>query len=208
MSAAVAGTAASVALPGLAFADAKPARKAGPITVAYVEVNDHSLLSASRYPLAGDGFPVIDLALIFAANINYDGTKAYLHFNEKYADSGQNGTGQPNDHSFVRLVSALRSELPEKLITPYDIGPASDRLSYDGQSIAEVFDYAWNPYYGTWAVPGGPSDKDRLSPSAVSYTATSAGLAAALAERTVAEGTAASQKRTESLPQTSSFATI
>ncbi len=258
LTALAAGTAAAATGATLptAAAEPGPARKSGPVTVAYIEVNDHSLLSAGHYTLASDGSPVIDVAVIFAANINYDGSAAYLHFNEnvqavlddvagqvrplqqkgikvllsvlgnhqgagfanfgdqaaaaafaqeladavdqygldgidfddEYADYGQNGTGQPNDSSFVHLVSALRTKLPDKLITLYDIGPASDRLSYDGQSIADTFDYAWNPYYGTWSVPSGPSDRSRLSPAAVSYTATDAGLAASLAQRTVDEG--------------------
>jgi len=37
-------------------------------------------------------------------------------------------------------------------------------------------------------VPSGPTDKARLSPAAVSYTATSSSTAASLAQRTVNEG--------------------
>ena len=111
-----------------------------------------------------------------------------IDFDDEYAEYGNNGTGQPNDFSFVYLVQALRAKLPNKLITLYDIGPAADRLTYNGQSIAETFNYAWNPYYGTWGVPSGPSEKSRLSPAAVSYTDTSSSTAASLAQRTVSEG--------------------
>lgn len=243
-----------VALP--AEAKRRPQAKTGPLSVVYIEVNNESMTNAAKYTLAKSGAQVFDIALIFAANINYDGTNAYLHFNEnvqrvldnvatevrplqakgikvllsilgnhqgagfanfptqqaaeafaqeladavtrygldgidfddEYAGYGNNGTGQPNDFSFVYLVSALREKLPDKLITLYDIGPASDRLSYDGVSIANTFDYAWNPWYGTWMVPSGPSDKARLSPAAVSFSATSSSTAASLAQRTVAEG--------------------
>ncbi|WP_425554401.1 endo-beta-N-acetylglucosaminidase H [Kribbella sancticallisti] len=212
------------------------------------------MLNAGRYRLAQGGAQVFDIAVIFAANINYDGSKAYLHFNEnvqnvldnvatqvrplqqkgikvllsilgnhqgagfanfpsqqaadafaqeladavtrygldgidfddEYAEYGVNGTGQPNASSFFYLVSALRQKLPNKLITLYDIGPSAARLSYNGQSIANTFDYAWNPYYGTWSVPRGPSDKARLSPAAVHINNSSN--AAALAARTVNEG--------------------
>jgi hypothetical protein len=262
LSALAAGTAAAAtgaALPAAAAESAakrRPRAKTGPITAAYIEVNNHSMLNAGKYTLATNGAQVIDIALIFAANINYDGTNAYLHFNDQvtnvlnnvatqirplqqkgikvllsvlgnhqgvgfanfpdqasadafaqqladavnqygldgidfddeYAEYGNNGTGQPNDFSFVYLVQALRAKLPNKLITLYDIGPASDRLTYNGQSIANTFDYAWNPYYGTWGVPSGPTDKSRLSPAAVSYTATSSSTAASLAQRTVDEG--------------------
>jgi hypothetical protein len=252
---AIAATSAGVALPAQAYAK-RPRAKTGPISVVYVEVNNESMTNAAKYTLAKGGAQVFDVAVIFAANINYDGTNAYLHFNEnvqnvldnvatevrplqqkgikvllsilgnhqgagfanfpsqqaadafaqqladavttygldgidfddEYAEYGNNGTGQPNDFSFVYLVSALRQKLPNKLITLYDIGPASDRLTYNGVSLANTFDYAWNPYYGTWSVPSGPSDKSRLSPAAVSFTATSSTTAANLAQRTVSEG--------------------
>jgi hypothetical protein len=252
---ALAATTAGVALPSTAAAKPRPRAKTGPISVVYVEVNNESMTNAAKYTLANGGAQVFDVAVIFAANINYDGTNAYLHFNEnvqsvldnvatevrplqqkgikvllsilgnhqgagfanfpsqqaadafaqeladavttygldgidfddEYAEYGNNGTGQPNDSSFVYLVSALREKLPNKLITLYDIGPASDRLTYNGVSIANTFDYAWNPYYGTWAVPSGPTSKSRLSPAAVSYTATSSSTAAGLAQRTVNE---------------------
>ncbi|WP_371405811.1 glycosyl hydrolase family 18 protein [Kribbella sp. NBC_00662] len=259
LSALAAGTAAAAtgaALPAEAATKCRRARKTGPVTVAYIEVNDHSMLSAGKYTLANGGAQVIDVAVIFAANINYDGSNAYLFFNDQvtnvlnnvatqvrplqqkgikvllsvlgnhqgagfanfpnqaaadafaqqladavnqygldgidfddeYAEYGNNGTGQPNDFSFFYLIQALRAKLPNKLITLYDIGPAADRLSYNGQSIAETFNYAWNPYYGTWGVPSGPSEKSRLSPAAISYTATSSSTAASLAQRTVNEG--------------------
>ncbi|MEV4165231.1 endo-beta-N-acetylglucosaminidase H [Nonomuraea dietziae] len=249
-------TAAGVALPATAHAERRARAKTGPISVVYIEVNNESMTNAAKYTLAKSGAQVFDIAVIFAANINYDGANAYLHFNEnvqrvldnvatevrplqqkgikvllsilgnhqgagfanfpsrqaadafaqeladavttygldgidfddEYAAYGNNGTGQPNDFSFVHLVSALREKLPDKLITLYDIGPASDRLTYNGVSIANTFDYAWNPYYGTWSVPGGPSSKSRLSPAAVSFTATSSSTAARLAQRTVNEG--------------------
>jgi hypothetical protein len=253
---ALAATTAGVALPSTAAAKPRPRAKTGPISVVYVEVNNESMTNAAKYTLANGGAQVFDIAVIFAANINYDGTNAYLHFNEnvqnvldnvatevrplqqkgikvllsilgnhqgagfanfpdqssadafaqqladavnqygldgidfddEYAEYGNNGTGQPNDFSFVYLVQALRAKLPNKLIALYDIGPASDRLTYNGQSIANTFDYAWNPWYGTWTVPSGPTSKSRLSPAAVSFSATSSSTAASLAQRTVDEG--------------------
>ncbi|WP_163505964.1 endo-beta-N-acetylglucosaminidase H [Fodinicola acaciae] len=232
------------------------AAKTGPKSVVYVEVNDQSMTNVGKYTLAQGGAPVFDIAVIFAANINYDGSKAYLYFNpqvqsvlsnvatqvrplqqkgikvllsvlgnhqgagfanfpsqaaasafakqlsdavatygldgidfdDEYADYGTNGTGQPNASSFVYLVSALRTNLPSKLITFYSIGPSASRLSYNGVSVANTFDYAWNPWYGTWQVPAGPSARSKLSPAAVSYTDTSASTAASLATRTVNEG--------------------
>ncbi|MCG0288017.1 endo-beta-N-acetylglucosaminidase H [Streptomyces sp. PSAA01] len=233
------------------------AAKQGPTSVAYVEVNNNSMRNVGKYTLAGGG-NVFDVAVIFAANINYDtGTKAaYLHFNEnvqrvldnaateirplqqkgikvvlsvlgnhegagfanfpsqqaasafakqlsdtvakygldgidfddEYADYGNNGTGQPNDSSFVHLVTALRANMPDKIISLYNIGPAASRLSYGGVNISSKFDYAWNPYYGTWQVPGLALPKSKLSPAAVEIGRTSQSTAAGLARRTVSEG--------------------
>ncbi|MFD4547516.1 endo-beta-N-acetylglucosaminidase H [Streptomyces sp. NPDC058466] len=232
--------------------------KQGPTSVAYVEVNNNSMLNVGKYTLANGGGNVFDVAVIFAANINYDtGTKAaILYFNEnvqrvldnaanqirplqqkgikvvlsvlgnhqgagfanfpsqqaastfakqlsdtvakygldgidfddEYAEYGNNGTGQPNDSSFVYLVSALRANMPDKIISLYNIGPAASRLSYGGVDVSSKFDYAWNPYYGTWQVPGIALPKAKLSPAAVEIGGTSQSTAADLARRTVGEG--------------------
>ncbi|MBX7550559.1 endo-beta-N-acetylglucosaminidase H [Streptomyces sp. NPDC004232] len=246
------------ATPTTGAAAAPAPAKQGPTSVAYVEVNNNSMLNVGKYTLAGGGGNVFDIAVIFAANINYDtGTKAAtLYFNEnvqrvldnaatqirplqqkgikvvlsvlgnhqgagfanfpsrqaasafakqlsdtvaeygldgidfddEYAEYGNNGTGQPNDSSFVYLVSALRANMPDKIISLYDIGPAASSLSYGGVDVSSDFDYAWNPYYGTWQVPGIALPKSKLSPAAVEIGGTSQSTAADLARRTVAEG--------------------
>src|SRR3954451_25351507 len=85
LTALAAGTAAAAtgaALPAEAATKCRRAQKTGPVTVAYIEVNNYSMLSAGKYTLANGGAQVIDVAVIFAANINYDGSNAYLYFNE------------------------------------------------------------------------------------------------------------------------------
>src|SRR6266700_7247986 len=57
------------------------ATKSGPITTAYVEVNNDSITNVGKYVLASNGANVFDIGIIFAANINYDGTSAQLYFN-------------------------------------------------------------------------------------------------------------------------------
>lgn len=238
-------------------APAAPA-KSGPISVAYVEVNSNSMINVGKYTLANGGGNVFDIAVIFAANINYDtSTKsAVLYFNpqvqsvldnvssqirplqakgikvelsilgnhegagfanfpsqaaaaafakqlsdavtkygldgidfdDEYADYGTNGTGQPNASSFVYLVSALRQDMPGKLITLYDIGPAASSLSYNGVDITNDFNYAWNPWYGSWDVPSIALPKADLSPAAIQIGATSTSTAASLAQQTVSGG--------------------
>ncbi|MFH8487614.1 endo-beta-N-acetylglucosaminidase H [Streptomyces longisporoflavus] len=232
--------------------------KQGPTSVAYVEVNNNSMLNVGKYTLANGGGNAFDVAVIFAANINYDTTKkeAYLHFNEnvqrvldnadtqirplqqkgikvvlsvlgnhqgagfanfpsqqaasafakqmsdtvtkygldgidfddEYAEYGNNGTGQPNASSFVHLVTALRANMPDKIISLYNIGPAASRLSYGGVDVSSKFDYAWNPYYGTWQVPGIALPKSKKSPAAVEIGRTSQSTVSSLARRTVSEG--------------------
>ncbi|WP_307172655.1 endo-beta-N-acetylglucosaminidase H [Streptomyces sp. B3I7] len=243
---------------GAAAAPAPAPAKQGPTSVAYVEVNNNSMLNVGKYTLTNGGGNVFDVAVIFAANINYDtGTKsATLYFNEnvqrvldnaatqirplqqkgikvvlsvlgnhqgagfanfpsqqaastfagrlsdtvakygldgidfddEYAEYGNNGTGQPNAGSFVHLVSALRADMPGKIISLYNIGPAASRLSYGGVDVSSKFDYAWNPYYGSWQVPGIALPKSKLSPAAVEIGRTSQSTVTSLARRTVSEG--------------------
>ncbi|MEV4318211.1 endo-beta-N-acetylglucosaminidase H [Actinocrispum sp. NPDC049592] len=245
-------------LAGVTASPAAAIAKTGPICVAYVEVNNESMLNVGKYTLANGGGNVFDIGVIFAANINYDTAKksAYLYFNpnvqrvldnvatqvrplqakgikvtlsilgnhqgagfanfpskqaaeafakqlsdavakygldgidfdDEYAEYGNNGTGQPNASSFVYLVTALRAAMPSKLITLYNIGPAATRLSYGGVNITSKFNYAWNPYYGTWSVPNIALPKANLSPAAVQINATSTSTAASLAKRTKSEG--------------------
>ncbi|MFF8678684.1 endo-beta-N-acetylglucosaminidase H [Streptomyces sp. NPDC015237] len=243
---------------GATAAPSPAAAKQGPTSVAYIEVNNNSMLNAGKYTLADGGGNAFDVAVIFAANINYDtgSKKAYLHFNEnvqrvldnaateirplqqkgikvvlsvlgnhqgagfanftsqqtasafakemsdavaeygldgidfddEYAEYGNNGTAQPNDSSFVHLVTALRANMPDKIISLYNIGPSASRLSYGGVDVSSKFDYAWNPYYGTWQVPGIGLPKSRLSPAAVEIGRTSQSTVTSLARRTVSEG--------------------
>lgn len=251
-------TTGAAAAPAPAPAPASAAAKQGPTSVAYVEVNNNSMVNVGKYSLADGGGNVFDVAVIFAANINYDtGTQAaYLSFNEnvqrvldnaateirplqqkgikvvlsvlgnhqgagfanfpsqqaasafakqlsdavaqygldgidfddEYADYGNNGTGQPNDSSFVNLVTALRANMPDKIISLYNIGPAASRLSSGGVDVSSKFSYAWNPYYGSWQVPGIGLPKSQLSPAAVQIGGTSQSTVADLARRTVSEG--------------------
>jgi len=255
--AALTATAATTAAAAPGNTAAAP-HKTGPISVAYVEVNNNSMVNVGKYTLANGGGNVFDIGVIFAANINYDTTtkSAYLYFNpqvqsvldnaatqirplqakgikvmlsilgnhqgagfanfpsqaaasafakqlsdavakygldgidfdDEYAEYGNNGTAQPNASSFVQLVTALRSNMPSKLISLYNIGPSASRTVYNGVDVGPKFNYAWNPYYGTWGVPSGPSEKSRLSPAAISYTDTSSSTTAGLAQRTVDEG--------------------
>lgn len=247
---------AATAAPTASDTASASATKAGPTSIAYVEVNNDQLANVGRYQLT-NGANAFDVAIIFAANINWDGSKAVLYANEnvqrtlddaatqirplqakgikvslsvlgnhqgtgianfptqqaaadfaaqvsatvakygldgvdlddEYSDYGANGTPQPNQQSIGWLVSALRADMPGKLISFYDIGPASDALSSSSSTIGSQLDYAWNPYYGTYSAPSIPGlGKDRLSAAAVDIQNTSRSTAVSLAQRSQADG--------------------
>lgn len=50
--------------------------------VVYVEVNLNDLVNVVDYMFVEFGGFVVDLVMIFVVNINYDGQKVYLYFNE------------------------------------------------------------------------------------------------------------------------------
>jgi hypothetical protein len=240
-------------------AHAAGAERAGDdiVSVMYVEVNDNDLVHVADYSLAGTGTPVFDLGVIFAANINYDGSRAYLSLNEQvratledaehqvrplqdrgikvllsilpnhqgagfanfpdadaasafaselasvvdrygldgidfddeYAEYGTGGTGMPNEHSFVDLVLSLREKLGEdRLITLYNIGPSAERTTDGDRNAADALNYAWNPYYGTWAPPEiAGMGTEKLAAGAVDVAQTDLPTISKLAQRTVDE---------------------
>lgn len=234
-----------------------------PLSVMYVEVNNNDIREVGKYKLA-DGRQLFDVAIIFAANINYNTStqKAYLHFNDQvtnvltnkntyikplqdkgikvmlsilgnhqgagfanfptqaaaqafaqelanavntygldgidfddeYANYGANGTAQPNQSSFVYLVTALRDLLPTKIISFYNIGPSASNLSYNGVTVGSKVDYAWNPYYSTYSAPNIPGlDSAHKGAAAVNVNPgtssfTSSSTATSFAQRTKNDG--------------------
>lgn len=63
------------------------------LKVAYIEVNDNPIRDAGCF-ITENGKPLFDIAVIFAANINYDGEKAILHFNPQVNDLLENNIHQ------------------------------------------------------------------------------------------------------------------
>lgn len=251
----VAGAPAALAMSSPASHGNIASRACGPASSAYVEVNNEPIGAVGSYVLP-DGSNVFDVAVIFAANINYDGDQAQLHFNEnvqrtlddqetidalqekgikvtlsilgnhqgaglanfesaasatafavqvadavddygldgvdlddEYSEYGKNGTAMPNDDSIGWLVSALRDEMPSKIISFYSIGPSGESLEHGSADIGSQLTYATNPYYGSYDAPAIPGLGDaQLSPAAVDIQSTSTDLAATLAQRTMDDG--------------------
>lgn len=202
------------------------AQQLNPVGVCYVEVNNNNMLNAGSYTLQNTNRQLFDVAIIFAANINYDVSKnrAYISNNnnvtkvlndvdtyvrplqqkgikvlldilgnhqgagisnfpnreaakdfalqlahtvytygldgvdldDEYSDYGNNGTGQPNNSSFVMLLQELKAAMPDKLITFYYLGPATSRQNYNGDMAGNYINYSWNAYYGTYNAPSVP----------------------------------------------------
>jgi hypothetical protein len=230
------------------------AASCGPINVAYVEVNSEDIGNVGRYTLA-DGSAAFDVAVVFAANIDYDGTKAQLSLNEnvqrtlddratiralqkkgvkvtlavlgnhqgagfanflsqraaadfarqvtdtvrtyhldgvdlddEWAEYGKNGTGQPNADSIGWLISSLRHDMPNKIVSFYDIGPSSTTLNASSPRIGAKLTYSTNPYYGSYNAPLTPGlHRNRLAAAAVDLQTTSVSRITDLATRTVAD---------------------
>ncbi len=137
-------------------------------------------------------FPTQAAAEDFAAQVSATVAKYGLDgvdLDDEYSDYGTNGTPQPNQQSIGWLISALRADMPGKLVSFYDIGPASDALSSSSPAIGSQLDYAWNPYYGTYSAPSIPGlGKSRLSAAAVDIQNTPQSTAVSLAQRTKADG--------------------
>lgn len=233
--------------------------KTGPMGVCYVEVNNHNILNTGAYTLKTGGQQLFDIAIVFAANINYDASakravlynnnnvtkvlanrdtyikplqdkgikvllsilgnhqgagicnftsraaahdfaeqlaqtvKAYglngVDFDDEFSDYGNNGTGQPNDSSFVMLAEELRTLIPDKIISFYYYGPARTRQSWNGKRVGDYVNYSWNANYGTYSVPNVPPlPKNKLGPAATWINNTLVAVATANATRTVTEG--------------------
>src|SRR5699024_10804123 len=85
-----------------------------------------------------------------------------VDLDDEWVEYGANGTGQPNEFSFVAFVQSLRKRLPNRLITFYVIGPSAENQEHGGTRVGELLDYAWNPYYGQFRgfdVPGLPRSR-------------------------------------------------
>ncbi|UWD83728.1 endo-beta-N-acetylglucosaminidase family protein [Curtobacterium flaccumfaciens] len=137
-------------------------------------------------------FPTKAAARDFAAQVSATVEKYGLDgvdLDDEYSDYGVNGTPQPNQQSIGWLISALRADMPRKIISFYDIGPSSDALKTANPSIGGKLDYAWNPYYGTYTAPTIPGlPKSKLSAAAVDIQNTPQATAVSLAQRTKADG--------------------
>ena len=112
-----------------------------------------------------------------------------IDIDDEYAKYGEQGQPLANDSSFVFFLEALRTLMPDKIISFYNIGPAASRLVWKGQHAGTYLDYSWNAYYGSYQVPQIMGlAKNQLGPSAVWIGQTPSATASSLAQRTVQDG--------------------
>ncbi|PIF43517.1 putative secreted protein (Por secretion system target) [Chryseobacterium sp. 52] len=79
-------------------ASALNAQQNNPVGICYVEVNNNNMLNAGSYTLQNSGKQLFDVAIIFAANINYDVSKS-----RAYISNNNNVTKVLNDvNTYVR----------------------------------------------------------------------------------------------------------
>lgn len=125
-----------------------------------------------------------DFAQQLANTVNTYGLDG-IDFDDEYSEYGKNGTGQPNDSSFVMLVQELKALLPDKIISFYYYGPAASRLSWNGSRVGDYVNYSWNAMYGTFGAPNVPPlTKAQISPAAVWMGNTSNSTTTSLATQT------------------------
>ncbi|MDC8103043.1 endo-beta-N-acetylglucosaminidase H [Chryseobacterium sp. PTM-20240506] len=81
-----------------------------PLSVMYVEVNNNDIREVGKYKLA-DGRQLFDVAIIFAANINYNTTtqKAYLYFNPQVTNvlSNKNTYIKPLQDKGIKVMLSI-----------------------------------------------------------------------------------------------------
>lgn len=120
-----------------------------------------------------------------------------IDLDDEWSEYGVNGTGQPNDYSFVYFIKALRHRLgKDKLITFYNIGPSGERTVYRGFKAGWLLDYAYNPYYGSRQPPQIWPEAAAAGAAAVDLTTTDSALAVEMAQRTVWSGSASTSPTT------------
>lgn len=125
-----------------------------------------------------------DFAQQLANTVNTYGLDG-IDFDDEYSEYGKNGTGQPNDSSFVMLVQELKALLPDKIISFYYYGDAASRLSWNGSRVGDYVNYSWNAMYGTFSAPNVPPlTKAQISPAAVWMGNTSNSTTTSLATQT------------------------
>jgi hypothetical protein len=155
---------AALAVPSLAIAPAASASSApqptDPLTVAYIEVNSTDLSVVGDYELE-DGSNAFDVAIIFAANINHDGTGATLHLNERVQATLDDAENQirPLQDKGIKVTLSLLGNHQAAGFANFPTKKAATRFAREVAEVVETYDLdgvdiddEW-VQYGTDGVP-------------------------------------------------------
>lgn len=161
---AVALAATALAVPSLAVAPAAATPHApaasDPATVAYIEVNSTDLSVVGDYELE-DGSNAFDIAIIFAANINHDGSGAVLHLNERVQATLDDAENQirPLQEKGIKVTLSLLGNHQAAGFANFPSKKAATEFARDVAEVVETYDLdgvdiddEW-VQYGTDGVP-------------------------------------------------------
>ncbi|MFB9660278.1 endo-beta-N-acetylglucosaminidase H [Glycomyces mayteni] len=151
--------------------------------VVYVEVNSNDMANVADYKLEGTSRPAFDVAIIFAANVNYDTatSQAYLHLNDRVTETLEDADDQIRplqDQGTEVLLSVLGNHqgagianFPSQQAAAAfadELGDVVDAYGLDGID----FDDEWSNYGANGTGPANDSSfvylvsalRDRLGP--------------------------------------------
>ncbi len=146
---------AALAAPGAASAattDDTPA----PQNMVYVEVNDNDLANVADYTLKGTNRPAFDMAAIFAANINYDGSKAYLHLNERVTWTLENADTQirPLQAKGTKVLLSVLGNHQGAGFANFTTPAAADAFAAELEDAVETYDLDGIDFDDEWVKYG------------------------------------------------------
>lgn len=142
----------ALAVPAHAERSRRPTRDV--VTAAYIEVNDNSMLNVGQYSL-DDGSTAFDIAVVFAANINYDGRSAYLHLNENVRHVLENAesTIRPLQDRGIRVTLSVLGNHQGAGLANFPDAHAADRFAQEVAAVVRRYgldgvdlDDEWSAY--------------------------------------------------------------
>lgn len=154
-----------------------------PKRVVYVEVNSNDMANVADYTLEGTLRPAFDIAVIFAANINYDTDKgqAYLHLNDRVTETLEDAENQirPLQQRGAKVLLSILGNHQGAGIANFDSRADAAAFADEVAAVVEQygldgvdFDDEWSKYGENGTGPANESSfvylveelRDRLGP--------------------------------------------
>lgn len=152
---------ATLALAFGTFAATSPATAAepesdAPATVVYVEVNNNDFANVGDYTIEGTNDPVFDVGIIFAANINFDGTAAYLHLNERVTWTLENADTQirPVQENGTKVLLSILGNHQGAGFANFQTPEEADAFAAQIEDVVETYDLDGVDFDDEWTQYG------------------------------------------------------